>query len=85
MEDEGPVVVDLDELGQLLLGLLDVDVGIPRVVEDAEEAVDADVDARGLQQRLVIRLDEDAPFLEQPSDCAVGEDHRRDSMEPFQG
>ena len=64
MEDEGPLVVDLDELGQVLLWLLDVDVRIPSVVEDAEEAVDTDVDARRLEQRLVVRFDHDAPLVE---------------------
>ena len=47
----GCVVVDLDELGQLRLLGLDVDERVAVVVEDAEEPVDADVDARRLQQR----------------------------------
>src|SRR5204863_10005463 len=34
VEDEGPVVVDLDQLGQLLLRLLDVDERVAGVVED---------------------------------------------------
>jgi len=42
------VVIDRDLLGQLLLRLLDVDERIARVVEDAEVAVDAYVDARRL-------------------------------------
>ena len=64
MEDEGALLVDLDELGELLLGLLDVDVRVARVVEHAEEAVDADVHAGRLQQRRVVRLDLDATLLE---------------------
>src|SRR5436309_15333720 len=86
MEDERPLVVDLDELRQVLLRLLDVDVRVARVVKDAEEAVDADVDARRLQKRFVVRLDDDPLFLEQSSNRSVGKDHgailRRRFLEP---
>jgi hypothetical protein len=41
-------------------------------VEDAKEAVDAHVDARRLQQRLVVRVDADPTLLEQTSNRAVG-------------
>jgi hypothetical protein len=82
MEDERAFVVDLDQLGQVLLRLLDVDEGVAGVVEDPEEAIDADVDARRLQQRLVIRIDDDPVFLEQPGDRPVGENHAADSMGP---
>src|SRR6266480_3463903 len=75
MEDERPVVVDLDQLRQLFLGLLDVDKRVARVVEDAEEAVDANVDARRLEEPLVVRVDLDAALLEQAADRPVGEDH----------
>jgi len=54
VEDER-LRVGLDELGQVLLRLADVDERVARVVEDAEVPVDADVDARGLEQRLVVR------------------------------
>ena len=76
MEDERRLVVDLDELGQLLLLLLDVDVRVARVAEDAEVAVDAHVDARRLHQRLVVRLDLDPALAEQAPDRPVGENHR---------
>src|SRR6478752_199287 len=77
MEDERFfVVVHLDELRERLLWLLHIDIGIPRVVEDAEEAVDAYVDARRLQQRDVIRVDPDAPLGDEPFDGDVAEDHR---------
>jgi hypothetical protein len=90
VEDERPLVVDLDQLRQLLLRLLDVDVRVTRVVEDPEEAVDADVDARWLEQRLVVRVDADPLLLEQAPDGAVGEDHGGDSKRrmlglPFDG
>src|SRR5438034_11455420 len=74
MQDER-IVVDLDELGQLLLRLLDVDVRVARVVEDAEVAVDADVDARRLEERSVIRIDLDPAVGDEALDRAVGQDH----------
>src|SRR6476659_594963 len=79
MEDERAVAVDLDELRQVLLRLLDVDEGVARVVEDAEVAVDAHVDARGLEQRFVVGVDPDPTLREQPLDRPVGEDHDLDS------
>ena len=61
VEDERLGALDLDELGQVLLRVAHVDEGGARVVEHAEEAVDAQVDARGLYERLVVRVDGDAP------------------------
>src|SRR5215210_159805 len=78
VQDEGPLVVDLDELRQLLLRRFEVDERLARVVEDAEEAVDAYVNARGLNQRLVVRLDPDSFFLQEAPDRPVGENHARD-------
>ena len=40
-----------------------------------EEAVDAHVDARRLEQRLVVGVDPDPTLREQPPDRPVGEDH----------
>ena len=77
VEDERLVAVHLDQLGQVLLSLLDVDERIARVAEDAEVAVDAHVDARRLEERFVVGLDADAPFGEQAPDRAVGKDHAR--------
>ena len=72
MEDERLfVVLHLDELRERLLRLLHIDIGIPRVVEDAEEAVDADVNARRLQERGVIRVDPDATLGDEPFDGDV--------------
>jgi hypothetical protein len=51
-------------------------------VEDPEEAVDAHVDARRLDQTLVERVDLDAPLVEEPADGAVGQDHGRDPSRP---
>ena len=75
MEDERLVSGDLDELGQLLLLGLHVDVRIAGVTEYPEIAVDAHVEARGLHQRGVERLDPDPALVDQPPDCAVGENH----------
>src|SRR5438067_8982119 len=75
MEHERRVVVDLDQGGQLLLLPLHVDERVAVVVEDAEEAVDADVDARRLEERFVVGVDPDLPLVEQPLDRPVGEDH----------
>ena len=69
------LAVDLDELGQLLLLDLHVDVRVPVVVEDAEEPVDADVDARRLQERRIVRIDLDSALREAAGDRRVGEDH----------
>ena len=51
VEDERRLAVDLDELGEVLLRFLHVDERVARVVEDAEVAVDAYVDARRLEER----------------------------------
>src|SRR3954454_2952520 len=74
MQDER-LAVDLDELRQILLRLLDVDVRVARVAEDAEVAVDANVDARRLEQGGVVRVDPDAALVEQAPDRSVGENH----------
>src|SRR4051794_10256264 len=73
VEDERLLARDLDELGQLLLRLLHVDVRVARVVEDAEEAIDPHVEARRLQQSLVVRVDPDPSLAYQPLDRPVGE------------
>ena len=75
VEDERLLGVDLDELGQPLHLLLDVDEGVARVAEDAEELVHADVHAGGLQQLLGVRVDADPALVEQAPDGAVREDH----------
>src|SRR5262245_66302644 len=68
VEDERPLTIDLDELRELLLRLLDVDVRVARVVEDAEEAVDADVDARRLEKMRVVGVDADAAVCDSTCD-----------------
>jgi hypothetical protein len=75
VEDERPVVVDLDQLSQLVLGLLDVDEGIAGVVEDPEVPVDPHVDRGRLEQGFVVGIDLDPALSEEPRDRSVGEDH----------
>ena len=55
VEDERAVVADLDQLGEVLLRLLRVDVGRRVVAEDAEVAVDVEVDRRRLHAAVVER------------------------------
>ena len=71
MQHKSSVVLDLDELRELLLRLADVDVRIAVVVEDAKEAIDADVHARRLEQGVVIRIDLDPALFQQASDRAI--------------
>ena len=80
MEDESPVLGDLDQLGEVLLFLPDVDERISVVVENPEIAVDPDVHARGLQELVVVGIDLDAAFREKAGNRPVGEHHRGDSM-----
>jgi len=74
MQDERPFA-HLDELRQILLLLPNVDERIAVVVEDAEEAIDSNVDRGRLKQGVLLRVDLDPPLVEQPRDRAVGEDH----------
>ena len=71
----GSPSVDLDELRQVLLLALDVDVRIARVAEDAEEPVDAHVEARRLHQGGVVGVDRDPARGDQARDRSVGENH----------
>ena len=75
MEDECLVLGDLDQLGEVLLGLLRIDVGRRVVTEDAEVAVDAQIDRRWLDRLLVERVDDDATAGEFFAYRPVGEDH----------
>ena len=75
VEDERAAVVHLDDLGQVLLRELRVDVRRGVVAEDAEVAVDVQVDRRRLHVLLVDRLDDDALGRQGFFDRTVGEDH----------
>jgi hypothetical protein len=54
VEQERLVVGHLDELGEVVLLLGRVDVGVAVVGEDPEEAVEPHVDAARLDHRLVV-------------------------------
>jgi len=55
-----------------------VDVGVAEVLEDAEEPVEAYVDAGGLQHRGVPRVQRDPAGVDLCGDVAVGEQHAAD-------
>jgi hypothetical protein len=76
VQDEGLGVFDRDQLGQVLVGLLDVDVGQSVVAEDAELASQAQVDAGGLEEALLPGVDNQPPGLDLFADAVVAEDGR---------
>ena len=59
VEDERGVVLDLDDLGQVFLGLLRVDVRRGVVAEHPEVAVDVQVHGRRLHIPILDRVDDD--------------------------
>jgi hypothetical protein len=76
VEDEGLAGADLDDLSEILHGLLDVDERVPGVVKDAKHRIDVEVDRGRLDARLVERLDLDPAGLQLVADRAVAQDHR---------
>ena len=62
------------------IGCAHVDVGVARVVEHAELAVDADVDARGLDEARVVGIDDDPAGRDLGLDGAVAQDHGDGSL-----
>ena len=60
VEDEGALLLDLDELGEVLLPLLRVDEGRGVVAEDTEVPIDVEIDRRGLDRVVAERFDHDA-------------------------
>src|SRR5207244_1904851 len=75
MQDERATVTDLDELGEVLLGLLRVDERRRVVPEHAEVPVDVHVDGRRLDVGVVERLDGDATRLQLGANGRVRQDH----------
>ena len=61
-------------LGQVGLRIAHVDEGVAVVAEDAEAAIEMEVDRGGLQVARIVRIDPDAARLELGSDVAIGED-----------
>ena len=82
VEDEGLVaVLDLDQLGEVVHRLAHVDVRVARVVEDAEAAVHAHVDAGRLDEPLVVGVYDDPSSLDLGTDRAVAQHHGRPSLD----
>jgi hypothetical protein len=81
VQHERVVAVGLDQRGQVVLLLRGVDVRVPGVVEDPEEPIQTDVDARGLHERLVVGLDAQPPLGDRSRDVAVREQHGAESRE----
>ena len=75
MQDERLVGIRLDEAGQLRLLDRRVDVGVTMVLEDAEVAIEPDVDRGRLDHRFVVGLEHHATLVELGSDVAVGQQH----------
>ena len=77
VDDERLLVADLHELGEVLRRVGQVDRRDAVVVEDAERAAQAQVDAGRLDHGLVPRLDAHAALGHQAADRPVGEDRGR--------
>jgi len=75
MKDERVVPNHLDQLGEVLLVVLDVDDALGVVEEHPEEAIYVKVDRRGLDAVLAERIDDDSAGVELFPDRLVGQDH----------
>ena len=75
VQNERPAVGDLDQLGQFGLLLFDVDVAVATVAKDAEATIASYVDAGRLNQRLVERIERNAPCRNRGADSTVRENH----------
>jgi hypothetical protein len=75
VQDERVVGLDLDQLGEVLHGLLHVDVRMPRRVEDPEAVVQPHVDARRLDGVVVERVDHQPSGRDRLPQTTVGQDH----------
>ncbi len=71
VQHEGLVVGDAQKLGQVRLGRADVDVWIAVVAEDAEAAVQVEVDRGRLEIGRIVGIDSHAPARKRGRDVAV--------------
>ena len=74
MEDQR-VLADVDQLGEVLLVLADVDHPAGVVPEEPEVLVDVEIHRRGLDAAVVEGVDHDVAGVERLTDGAVGENH----------
>ena len=74
VKDEWLVIGDVEQLGQVRLRVAHVDVGVAVVAEDAERAVEVQVDRRWLEVARVVWIDADPAGFELGPDVAVGQD-----------
>lgn len=79
VEDKGFIGGDFDPLGKFFSGLADVNVGIAVVAEDAEEAVETDVEGGGLDSVFTNRVDNEATTGECFVDGTITENHWENS------
>ena len=77
VQDQGVVLTDLDELGELFLVLHHVDHSLAVVPEHPEEPVDMEVHRRRLDTPLREGIDDDAAGGKLVADRTVGQDHGR--------
>ena len=75
MQDEGLIRAHLDELREVRLLLRRIDVRVAVILEDAEEAVQAHVDAGGLDHRRVVGVEPHPSGVELGPQVAIGEQH----------
>ena len=70
VEDQG-ILADVDQLGEVLLVLANVDDPAGVVAEEPEVLVDVEVDRRGLDTAVVEGVDHDVAGVERLTDRAV--------------
>ena len=80
VQDEGLALLRLDQAGEIVLPDRRVDVRVSGVVEDAEQVVEADVDARRLHEVGVERVDAQSPGGDFGPEVAIGEQHRAERI-----
>ena len=75
VEHERLALLGLDQGREVVLAHRRVDVGVAGVVEDPEQVVQPDIDARRLDQAFLERIDAKSPRGDFGTDVAIGEQH----------
>src|SRR5690606_32510924 len=76
-------VVLFHQRGQLVLAQLRIDVGVPAVVEHAEETVEPHIDTRRLHHRRIERVHSESPGLERLTKLTVTQQHHPTLAGPY--